>query len=331
MAPGDAIKEWPMIGNRTSKARAVLMVIVLRFGAMENASAQDRMPPIPADKLSADQKEAVEEFRVDCSPDGKYLTYTSSRSQTDNNRVLVIRSIETGQVRESPPLKLTYFASPLWTRDGRSLMTKGIDLKGRDGVYRIDAQTFEVTPLLQGLGNSAAQSGWSSDGARIYFRRRIESNLVSFVERDVASGAEREIIRRPDLRVPTVSPDGRHIVTHFEEPSASVVLLIPLAAGEPRELLRTSQQNRIGMFLTWTPDSSAIIVNKALDAKGEQREYWLVPIAGGQSRKLDGVTPIGNFPLAIHPDGRQIAFLAGERKAEVWALENFLPSLNANK
>jgi len=135
----------------------------------------------------------------DWSPDGKYLSYISSRSQTDTNRVLVIRSIETGQVRESP-LKLRYFNWPRWTSDGRSLITKGIDVKGRDGVYRIDTQTFEVTPIAQGLGNNAAFSG-----------------------------------------------------------------------------------------------------------------------------------PIRSFPLAIHPDGRQIAFLAGERKAEVWVLENFLPVLNAKK
>jgi len=47
------------LGGRT---RAVLMVVVLLLGAVKNASAQDRMPPIPADKLSVDQKKAVDEF-----------------------------------------------------------------------------------------------------------------------------------------------------------------------------------------------------------------------------------------------------------------------------
>jgi len=35
--------------------------------------------------------------------------------------------------------------------------------------------------------------------------------------------------------------------------------------------------------------------------------------------------------LAIHPDGRQIAFTAGEVKEEVWVMENFLPALKAAK
>ena len=48
----------------TSKACPVLIVILLWFGPVQNALAQDRMPPIPADKLSAAQKKAIEEFRA---------------------------------------------------------------------------------------------------------------------------------------------------------------------------------------------------------------------------------------------------------------------------
>jgi hypothetical protein len=29
--------------------------------------------------------------------------------------------------------------------------------------------------------------------------------------------------------------------------------------------------------------------------------------------------------LSVHPDGRRIAFTAGQDSNEVWALENFLP------
>ena len=35
----------------------------------------------------------------------------------------------------------------------------------------------------------------------------------------------------------------------------------------------------------------------------------------------------------IHPDGRQVAFVVGDRfrKVEVWAIENFLPVLQAGR
>ena len=30
--------------------------------------------------------------------------------------------------------------------------------------------------------------------------------------------------------------------------------------------------------------------------------------------------------LRVHPDGRQIAFTAGEGRGELWVMENFLPA-----
>ena len=64
-------------------------------------------------------------------------------------------------------------------------------------------------------------------------------------------------------------------------------------------------------------------------------ELWLVPVNDGQPRKLDidvatwSLDGLGGFRL--HPNGHQIAFLAGERSQEVWALENVLPTVKASR
>jgi 4-carboxymuconolactone decarboxylase len=42
----------------------VLALLVLLSGGAWSASAQERMPPIPADKLTAEQKKAVEEYKA---------------------------------------------------------------------------------------------------------------------------------------------------------------------------------------------------------------------------------------------------------------------------
>jgi hypothetical protein len=53
-------------------------------------------------------------------------------------------------------------------------------------------------------------------------------------------------------------------------------------------------------------------------------ELWLVPVEGGQARKLDlAVDSLAD--LRMHPDGRHIAFVAGRHKGELWVMENFLP------
>lgn len=48
----------------TAKARFLAMILVLIVAPCMNVRAQQRMHPIPADKMTAEQKKAVEEFQV---------------------------------------------------------------------------------------------------------------------------------------------------------------------------------------------------------------------------------------------------------------------------
>jgi len=67
-----------------------------------------------------------------------------------------------------------------------------------------------------------------------------------------------------------------------------------------------------------------VLVQKGLSSGGN--ELLLVPVGGGQPRKLDN--RINSLPaqIRIHPDGKQVAWAAGESKREIWVLENFLPA-----
>ena len=278
------------------------------------------------------------------SPDGKSLAYLSwllYDTVSGVSRRLMIRSMETGDVRELRP-NLAYFNQMSWAPDGRALVTGGTDLKGRDGVFRIDARTGEVETIVllpQDFANSYPQ--WSPDGKRIYYRRQLHDGVigrdVAFVERHLASGEEREVIRG-DLGSINLSPDGRSIVAQRRNPStkSEAVVLIPVEGGEPRELLRVSQpQGILGFFsgLPWTPDGRAVLVRRRMVA--DTSELWLVPIDGAPPRKLDidvNRWATGNRGvISLHPDGRQIAFLAGQVNSEVWVLENFLPALKASR
>jgi 4-carboxymuconolactone decarboxylase len=52
-----------MCHQRNSRSRSAV-VLVLLCAASINAAAQDRMPPIPADKLTDAQKQAMKEFKA---------------------------------------------------------------------------------------------------------------------------------------------------------------------------------------------------------------------------------------------------------------------------
>ena len=83
--------------------------------------------------------------------------------------------------------------------------------------------------------------------------------------------------------------------------------------------------------LTWAPDSRQILFIRPVGRPGEvmRSELWGVPVQGGEQRSLGFSVPQDVGSLSIHPDGKQLAFHVGEGVAEVWVMENFLPSAGA--
>jgi hypothetical protein len=67
---------------------------------------------------------------------------------------------------------------------------------------------------------------------------------------------------------------------------------------------------------------------------GGPRELWLVPLSGA-ARKLD--LDVSNWDVLnavgprFSPNGKQVAFMAGKRGMEVWALESFLNRSTASR
>jgi Tol biopolymer transport system component len=224
---------------------------------------------------------------------------------------------------------MSYLGDPRWSRDGRSFTTDGTDLKGQRALYRIDAQTGEIS-LVGPRPGAIVQ--WSPDEKRIYYR-----SDGGIVERDLTTGKDRDIFRRRTDGVSVsiaVSPDGRYIASVEYGAKTQRVLLIPTAGGDPQELLRANVPEGFdGYRMIWTPDGRAVVLIKSL-AKGQ--ELWLVPVSGAPPKKLD--IDVNNWVIAgggfsLDPDGRHVAFVAeaGKMGPEVWALENVLPAPVAGK
>src|SRR5256885_11602459 len=75
--------------NRISETCTVLILVVLAFAAVGSAGAQERMPPIPPDKLSAEQKKAIEEYKASRAgtPGGPRSEEHTSELQSPSNLV----------------------------------------------------------------------------------------------------------------------------------------------------------------------------------------------------------------------------------------------------
>ena len=282
----------------------------------------------------------------DWSPDGKYLAYASLRGTVGSRYFVVgIRSVESGHIRElTPSPALVSIQGLLWAPDGGSLLVGGQDGTGRHGIFRVDAQTGQTTAVVPREGNDGPHFlATSPDGKKLYYRRGASAGReTAVVERDLSTGVERELFRNPFVGSVRLSPDGRYIaagITDEATKSAAAVLIL-VAGGEPRDLMRVDKPTNVTGFpgqlvgvAGWTPDSRSVLLRKSSPG-GAQSETWLVSVDGKQ-RKLDLDLGIGRIipQIRLHPDGQQIAFeMRGPQKPpEIWVLENFLPTLKASK
>ncbi len=269
------------------------------------------------------------------SPDGRYLVFQSRRPNRPNLLTLTIRSTEGSEERELHP-KLRYLNRPRWSPDGRYLLGRGSDLKARQGIYRVDVQSGEIALLVGRAGEQLTQPEWSADGKALIFIRNVDHEKLSrIVARNLESGQEREIFRTTDparshINHLAVSPDGSQIAfVAADHASRSTKLTVVPAAGGPPRAVFTLPDKENSTGLDWTPDGRHLLLLKHRE-NILKPELLLIPVAGGEPRKLEG-----SFDrmqqLRIHPDGRRIAFHAGEQRAELWVLENFLPPVPAQR
>jgi Tol biopolymer transport system component len=288
------------------------------------------------------------------SPDGKSLAYVSRREEPTSMgaTVIAIRSVAGGQTRELRPILNLYPPIVRWSADGRSLLTQGKDTKGRQGLFRIDAQSGAVSVIAFSRDEGEIRlPAESPDGAQLYYvhggtqrdrefavlGRHVVTGNESELARDEQSDKSVDVIRGPNIFAPTLSPDGQWIVVRREGPErgeaqagqSSALLLVSTRGGQSREIIRVDLPRSVSVH-SWTPDSLAILA--AVVSPDGAEELWRVPLDGGERRKLD--TNIhGMTPFSLHPDGRQIAYALTERAKddEIWVLENFLPMPHPRK
>ncbi len=263
------------------------------------------------------------------SPDGLRLAYLSGISSGGaKTRTLVVRTLPTGQERElTVKVRLNQFSSLRWSPDGRSFLIQAVDEKGREGFYRVMAETGGAAAiLLEEPGEQLRSVDWSAEGNALYFIRHDSTNRSRLMRRDLRTGVETELYRSRLTEVAALSPNGHWLAFAEGVPAAqgavAILKVLPIAGGEPRELLRASHPIRAP---AWMPDgASLLVVTGTASRRDPKDELWQVPVEGGTARSL-GILPGGIVRhVSVHPDGRRIAFSADRTLNEVWVMENVL-------
>ena len=271
---------------------------------------------------------------ADWSPDGRYLAYASRPrgGSRPSAWTLVIRDMESGGERELL-LKLTNDnrrLRPRWSVDGRFILVAGKDHKGRDGLYRVDPETGQVTAIAHVPQGSSLNPDWSPDGQSIFYTDYDERNTRRMMRWDRETGQSRVLHRGVhQARGLAVSRDGEWIAFCGAGGKSTVVSVMSTEGGEPRNL--HALPGELWEGVAWLPDGERLL----LITRGG---LWVIPTAGGEPAQIEGAKPPDArqiFGLRLHPDGRRIVLAAGQGvygfRNEVWVMENFLPETRAAK
>jgi len=272
------------------------------------------------------QQFVVENHFPDWSPDGKFLAYRSERISGfsgPRSSIISIRSLDTGEERELSPA-MRRFHLIKWSPDGRSFLLGGHDNKNRFGLHIVDAQSGKITAtVLDGYPGS-----WSPDGKTIFYAKNDASTESRpLVARDLESGEDKVLFRGHVGLGVAVSPDGEKIAySSFsgEQYELAILCVLSLKEGKPQEILRLKNPEDFG-HIAWSPDGSRILFVRR-NYQENKADVWQILVEGGQPQSLGLSTTEMVRSISIHPDGSRIAFSSGRYEAEIWVMENFLPS-----
>ena len=268
----------------------------------------------------------------DWSPDGRSLAYVRSR---EPSQVVIVRSMDTGEERELPVGEMRIGLALRWAPDGKAIVVPGFEAGKGWSLMRIDAQTGQATslmPLPMG-GSGYPRFEFSQDGKRVFYIKWpdvSDLNRSQLVVRDLQAGQETALIEKKGLYSVSVAPDGKRLVIGASEERSQVLLVMPAAGGEARELVRVDgEEANYRVSPSWTPDGRYVVFVKGLKGRSTRHvQVWRVAAEGGEPQQL-GLTVDELWWLRLHPDGRRVAIGTWKGHTEVWALENFLPKPSA--
>ncbi len=286
---------------------------------------------------AATQRFVGSNSKPDWSPDGRQLLFFSKRGSGGwPARAFVVRSTDSGEVRELPS-KLDRMWGR-WSSDGRSVLGMAMHPTEGIGLYRVDVQTGDFVAVPRPPGHFGYLPVPSRDGkAIIYVGSVKEPKKYCVLLRDLETGKNRELccLTDPAFFVSrlALSPDGGQlafVMAEDMEHRSMVLMVIPAAGGEARDVLRGVEIPYGEAPIAWTPDSSSLLFLKQARPPERKTELWMVSVQGGDTRRL-GLAAEGMRDICLHPDGRHIAFTEVKNRDEVWVLENFLPPAKSAK
>lgn len=185
------------------------------------------------------------------------------------------------------------------------------------GIYRVSTQTGIGDLHYKGTGHIRV----SKDGKKVYFGRSIENGMAMvLIEREIAAGTEREVMRRQWFQGMAIAQDNQHLITAGIDPATNsrITLLVSLTSGRVRELQRTpSDVSPVDLtawargtkfwHAEWKSGGQSFLTLKRFHDETQEDEVWEVPIEG-PPRMLAFHLPRTTLTYRLQPGGTKIVW-----------------------
>jgi Tol biopolymer transport system component len=228
---------------------------------------------------------------------------------------LSIKDMKTGSVREIRPQSGYCTAWMNWSADGRFFVCQGVYSEERNGVrhdrmgvLQLDATTGQASYL--GAGRAVALSPNSRTAYLLRDDQRDGVSRVVLIERQLASGDERELTSRPTMGRLRISPDGSLLATRWSNPITGdqSILVVPVSGAPAREVVSVPRGETLEI-LFWAPDGASLIARKVTE-RATSATVRVSLVDGKTTPAPDLDLPNNNSPLNVQlsPDGRHVAY-----------------------
>lgn len=299
-------------GSRAAFCAAHALLICLAIACAAPSLAQGRRP------MTFDDLVAVKRIGdAQVSPDGRQVAFVVTEVDKAANRGK--RSIWVVPTSGGDPRVLITSErnddTPRWSKDGKWIAF----LSSRNGAPQIFVASSDGTNPRQvtSVPEGVAEFIWAPDSRSFAFTTEVYPDCPT-LECTAKRAAEAEA-----SKVKAVVTD-RLLFRHwdsFRRGKRSHLFVVPVDSGEPRDL--TPGDYDVPPFslgdptaFDFSPDAREIAFARNTDkveATSTNNDIFLVPVAGGEAKRITGSNPGSDTTPRYSPDGRYIAYRSQER------------------
>ncbi len=268
-----------------------------------------RFPSLTVTQLTSRKKEVGETgtSHARFSPDGKFVTYASTR---DGNSGIWLKQVGTGEPFSNRS-EQGIAASPIWSPDGQQIAYLS-KRETQNGIWIMPA--FGGSPTLVKAIDSFSREliSWSNEG-KIYFV--AQGNLYAV---DVGSQQVSELTKfdhaKPLDRGFSLSPDNQRIAyTDFKDEQIDIWIM-PKRGGQPARVTNDKAEDS---NLVWTPDGKGILYSSK---RNGIQQIFLARLDGGAPVQLT-VNDSDSEVLDVSPDGTRILYATIRDESDLWSVK----------